>query len=68
MSTLTVSCQLEDEMARENTGHPPSYAEAKKKKSLTLHMHGCLSENWLQLKTYFYLLDYIHPGLRLYFM
>jgi len=37
MSTLTVHCQWEDE-----TDHPPSYAEAKKMKSLTLHTHGCL--------------------------
>ena len=26
---------------RERTGHPPSYAEAKKIKSLTLHSNGC---------------------------
>ena len=42
MSTLTVHCRWEDETARERTGHPPSYAEAKKMKSLTLHTHGCL--------------------------
>ena len=41
MSTLTVHCQWEDEMVRERTGHPPSCAEAKKMKSLTLHTHGC---------------------------
>src|SRR6218665_3245462 len=41
MSTLTVHCQWEDEMAKERTGHLPSYAEAKKMKSLTLHTHGC---------------------------
>src|SRR6218665_2928156 len=40
--TLTVHCQREDETVRERTGHPPSYAEAKKMKSLTLHTHGCL--------------------------
>jgi len=28
-------------MVRERTGHPLSYAEAKKIKSLTLHTHGC---------------------------
>ena len=39
MSTLTAHCQWEDEMAREITGHPPSYAVAKKMKSLTLHTH-----------------------------
>jgi len=27
---------------RERTGHPPSYAEAKKMKLLTLHIYGCL--------------------------
>jgi len=32
----------EDETVRERTGHPPSYAVAKKMKSLTLHTHGCL--------------------------
>jgi len=41
MSTLTAHCQWEDETVRESTGHPPSYAEAKKMKSLTLHTHGC---------------------------
>ena len=28
-------------MARERVGHPPSYAKAKKMKSLTLHTHDC---------------------------
>src|SRR6218665_1535426 len=46
MSTLTVHCQWEDEMVRERTGHPSSYAEATKMKSLTLHTHGCL---WARL-------------------
>ena len=32
----------EDETVRERTGHPPSYAEAKKLKLLILHPHGCL--------------------------
>jgi len=41
MSTLTAHCQWEDETVRERTGHPPSYAEAKKMKSLTHHIHGC---------------------------
>src|SRR6218665_1934574 len=41
MSTLNASCQWEDEMVRERTVHPPSYAEALKMKSLTLHTHGC---------------------------
>jgi len=36
------NCQWEDEMVRERTGHPPSYAAAKKMKSVTLHTHGCL--------------------------
>jgi len=42
MSALTVHYQLEDETVRERIDHPPSYAEAKKMKSLTLHTHGCL--------------------------
>src|SRR6218665_36552 len=39
-STLTAHCQWEVETVRERTGHQPSYAEAKKMKSLTLHTHG----------------------------
>jgi len=42
MSTLTIHCQWEDDTARERTGHPPSYTEAKKMKSLTLHTHSAL--------------------------
>src|SRR6218665_2719491 len=42
MSTLTAHCQWEDETVRERTCHPPSYAGAKKMKSITLHTHGCL--------------------------
>jgi len=41
MSTLTAHCQWEDETAREMTGHPTSYAKAKKMKSVTLHTQGC---------------------------
>jgi len=41
VSTLTIHCQWEDETARERTGHPISYAVAKKMKSLTLHTRGC---------------------------
>ena len=34
-------CTLwENETVRERTGQPPSYTEAKKMKSLTLHTHG----------------------------
>src|SRR5688572_3264815 len=40
MSTLTV--HWGDETMTERTGHPPSYAEAKKTKSLTFHTHCCL--------------------------
>src|SRR6218665_878748 len=40
MSTLTAHCQWKDETVRERTGHTPSYAVAKKMKSLTLHIHG----------------------------
>jgi len=28
MSTLTAHCQWKDEVVRERTGHPPSYAKA----------------------------------------
>jgi len=38
VSTLTVHYQWEDETVTESTGHPPSYAKAKKMKSLTLHL------------------------------
>jgi|SRR6218665_2738026 len=41
MSTPTVHCRWEDEMARVRTDHPRSYAEAKKMKLLT-HTHVCL--------------------------
>ena len=37
----TVCCRREDETAMQRTGHPPSYAEAKKIKSLTLQTHSC---------------------------
>src|SRR6218665_1049509 len=40
MSTLIIHCWWEDETVRERPGHPPSYAEAKKIKLLTLHTHG----------------------------
>ena len=40
MRTLITHRQRGDETARERTGHPPSYAEAKKMKSLSLHTHG----------------------------
>src|SRR6218665_2491054 len=45
MSTLTIHCQWEDEMGRERFDHPPSYAEAKKMKSLTLRIHDCPTAN-----------------------
>ena len=37
LARLTVHCRLEDETAKERRGHPPSHAEAKKMKSLTLN-------------------------------
>src|SRR6218665_834917 len=40
MSTLTAHCQWKDETVRERTGHPLSYAKAKKIKLITLHTHG----------------------------
>jgi len=39
MSAQMEYCQWEDETVRERTGHLPSYAEAKKMKSLTLPTH-----------------------------
>src|SRR6218665_1116257 len=42
MSKLIAHCQWEDETVRARTNHSPSYTEAKKMKSLTLHAHGCL--------------------------
>jgi len=42
MSTLTAHCQWEDETVMERNGHPPSYAVAKKMKSLTFHTEGFL--------------------------
>jgi len=41
-STLTEHCKWEVETVRERTGHPPSYNEAKKMKSPTLHTHGLI--------------------------
>src|SRR6218665_2260321 len=41
MSTLTTPCKWKDETVSERTGHQPSYAEAERMKSLTLHSHGC---------------------------
>ena len=38
---LSAHYQWEDETVWERTGHPPSYAEAKKMKSITLNTHGC---------------------------
>ena len=40
-SAMTAHCQWEDETTREGTSHPPSYAEATKKKWLTLHADDC---------------------------
>lgn len=39
-STLTISECVGDQVARERTGDPPMYAEAKKMKSSTLRTHG----------------------------
>ena len=41
MSILTAHCPWEDETVRGRIGYSPSYAEAKKMKSLTLHTHDC---------------------------
>jgi len=45
MSTLTVRSQWEGETVRERPGHSPSYAEAKKMKSLAFHTHGRLRDS-----------------------
>jgi len=34
---VTIHCRWEDEVERERTDHPPSYAEVKKTKSLKLY-------------------------------
>jgi len=61
MSTLTaVHCQWEDETVRGRTGHPPSYAEAKKMKSLTLHTHGCLRDSLIKGLIFFFFCTYMH--------
>lgn len=39
-SASTAYFEREDETLRERTGHPPSYAEAKKMKALSHHTHG----------------------------
>lgn len=42
-STATMLYRWEDEMTRESTDHPPSYAKAKRIKLLTLHtLHGII--------------------------
>jgi len=41
IGTLTTHCQREDETVRKMTDRPPSYAEAKKMKLLTLHTYCC---------------------------
>lgn len=43
MSTGTLHCEWEDQAVWERSGQPPASAEAKKLKSLTLHIRGCLS-------------------------
>ena len=65
MSTLTAHCQLEDEKVRERTGHPLSYAETKKMKSLTLHAHGCLRASLRESSSSYYKLYswlFIYPA------
>src|SRR6218665_3200851 len=52
MAQLWYKSRLDDEMA-EKAGHQPSYEEAKKMKSLTLHRNGCL---WANLNTAFLLI------------
>lgn len=40
----SVYCRCEDEMVRERPDNPRSNAIAMKRKSLTLHLFGCLSQ------------------------
>ena len=43
ISTRKVQCRQKERVSRERSCHPPTYAETKRTKSLTLHAHGCLS-------------------------
>ena len=58
MSTQTVHCWLEDKTARVRTGYPPSYAEAKKMKSLRLHTCGCLRASLKDTSFFQYNIDF----------
>jgi len=53
MSTLTAHYQWEDEMVRKRTGHPPSYAKAKKMKSPNTSYPGWL-KGWLKGLLFFF--------------
>ena len=61
-STLIAHCQWEDETVSERTGHPPSYAEAKKTKSLTLHSHGCPMASLKRPIFFFFFVSLLVPG------
>jgi len=42
MGSLAVHCQWKEETVSQRNGHPLSYADAKKMKSLTLHAMAAL--------------------------
>jgi len=54
-NTQIAYCQWDDETVRERTDNPPSYAVAKKMKSITLHTHGCLRAKGM---IFFFFIDF----------
>src|SRR6218665_3390744 len=50
MSILTVHCQWEDEIVKKSIGHPPSYAKAKKMKSLKAYLLTSSISDFLEIK------------------
>ena len=55
MSALTAHCRWDEETLKERIGHQPSYVEAKKMKSLTLHTHGYHRAGLIELLFFFYM-------------
>jgi len=62
MGRWDAHCHWEDETVSERTGHPPSYAEAKKTKSLTLHSHGCPMASLKRPIFFFFFVSLLVPG------
>jgi len=52
LSTLTVCCQLKDQMVRDWSGYLLLYAVAKKMKSLALYTHGCSKASLRDLSSF----------------